>query len=82
MAQTFGTLDCRIRSVPRRVHELEQWLLIDDPLAAIVEPFDPDPQPLTAGLPVALAEDGSIWRPRLLGTHVPVVGATGAGKGR
>ena len=34
LAQTFGTLDCRVRSVPRRVHELELWLLIADPLAA------------------------------------------------
>ena len=81
LGQTFGTLDCRIRSVPGRVHELELWLLIHDPLAQIVEPFDPDPDPLVSGLPVALAEDGTVWRLQLLGTHVLVVGATGAGKG-
>ena len=81
LGQTFGTFDCRIRSVPRRVHELELWLLIADPLDHIVDPFDAEPEPLTAGLPVALAEDGSIWRLQLLGTHVLVVGATGAGKG-
>ena len=49
LGQTFGTLDCRIRSVPRRVHELELWLLIADPLAHIVDPFDADPEPLIAG---------------------------------
>jgi S-DNA-T family DNA segregation ATPase FtsK/SpoIIIE len=81
LGQTFGTLDCRIRSVPRRVHELELWLLIADPLAHIVDPYPADPEPLTTGLPVALAEDGTVWRLQLLGTHVLVVGATGAGKG-
>jgi DNA segregation ATPase FtsK/SpoIIIE, S-DNA-T family len=33
------------------------------------------------GLPVALCEDGTTYRLRLLGTHVLVVGATGSGKG-
>lgn len=37
-------------------------------------------QALTAGLPLALAEDGSNWRLQLIGSHVLVVGATGAGK--
>ena len=79
--QTFGTLDCRIRTVPRRVHELELWLLIADPSRRFVDPFNADPDPLISGLPVALAEDGTVWRLQLLGTHVLVVGATGAGKG-
>jgi S-DNA-T family DNA segregation ATPase FtsK/SpoIIIE len=77
LGQTFGTLDCRIRSVPGRVHELELWLLTADPLAQIVDLLDPVPEPLTAGLSVALAEDGTVWRLPLLGTHVLVVGATG-----
>jgi S-DNA-T family DNA segregation ATPase FtsK/SpoIIIE len=81
LAQTFGTLDCRIRSVPGRVHELELWMLISDPLADTVASFEPGEDPLHDGLPVALAEDGSVWRLPLLGTHVLVVGATGAGKG-
>jgi S-DNA-T family DNA segregation ATPase FtsK/SpoIIIE len=81
LEQTFGTLECRIRTVPGRVHELELWLLVHDPLAHIVEPFEPNSDPLHDGLPVALAEDGSVWRLQLLGTHVLVVGATGAGKG-
>lgn len=81
LGQTFGTLDCRIHTVPGRVHEVELWLLVHDPLAAIVQPFHPGPDALHVGLPVALAEDGSTWRLPLLGTHVLVVGATGAGKG-
>lgn len=81
LGQTFGTLDCRVRSVPHRVHELELWLLVHDPLAHIVQPFEPGVDPLRDGLPVARAEDGTVWRLQLLGTHVLAVGATGAGKG-
>lgn len=81
LGQTFGTLDCRIRTVPHRVHELELWLLVHDPLGEIVAPFEPGLDPLHDGLPVALAEDGTVWRLQLLGTHVLTVGATGAGKG-
>jgi DNA segregation ATPase FtsK/SpoIIIE, S-DNA-T family len=36
---------------------------------------------LTVGLPMAVAEDGQVWRLQLVGSHVLVVGATGAGKG-
>ena len=46
-----------------------------------MEPLPVDDQALTAGLPLALAEDGQTWRLRLVGSHVLVVGATGAGKG-
>jgi S-DNA-T family DNA segregation ATPase FtsK/SpoIIIE len=81
LGQTFGTLDCRVRSVPHRVHEVELWLLVHDPLTAVVAPFDPGPDPLRDGLPVARVADGSTWRLQLLGTHVLAVGATGAGKG-
>jgi S-DNA-T family DNA segregation ATPase FtsK/SpoIIIE len=81
LGQTFGTLDCRIHSVPHRVHEVELWLLVHDPLAQVVQPFEPGSDPLHDGLPVARAEDGTVWRLQLLGTHVLAVGATGAGKG-
>ena len=37
--------------------------------------------PDLTSLPVGLCEDGTTYRLRLLGTHVLVVGATGAGKG-
>jgi DNA segregation ATPase FtsK/SpoIIIE, S-DNA-T family len=45
LAQTFGALDCRVRSVPGRVHDLELWFLTTDPLTAPVQPFTPlDPR--------------------------------------
>jgi S-DNA-T family DNA segregation ATPase FtsK/SpoIIIE len=81
LAQTFGALDCRVRTVPKRSHDLALWFLATDPLTAPVAPFEPlDPPNLTA-LPVAMGEDGIIHRLRLLGAHLLVVGATGSGKG-
>jgi len=81
LAQTFGANAVRVRSVPARPHHVELWLLTVDPLTAVVEPLPVDDQALTAGLPVAVAEDGATWRLHLVGSHVLVVGATGAGKG-
>jgi S-DNA-T family DNA segregation ATPase FtsK/SpoIIIE len=84
LAQTFGVLDCRVRSVPGRVHDLDLWFLRSDPLSSPVDPFVPPTSCEgldVAGLPVALGEDGLVHRIRLLGTHVLVVGATGSGKG-
>jgi len=84
LAQTFGVLDCRVRSVPGRVHDLDLWFLRSDPLTTPVQPFTTptscDGLDLAA-LPVALGEDGLVHRVRLLGTHLLVVGATNSGKG-
>lgn len=81
LAQTFGAAVCRVRSIPGRVHELVLWLLIVDPLTKLVDPLPATLSPLVDGLPVAIAEDGTVWRLKLVGSHVLVVGATGAGKG-
>ena len=53
-----------------------------DPLTAVIPPITPPPadQVDLARLPVALAEDGTPFCLRLLGRHVLVVGASGAGK--
>jgi S-DNA-T family DNA segregation ATPase FtsK/SpoIIIE len=83
LAQTFGVRGCRVRTVPGRPHDLVLWMLVRDPLVAEVAPFelpDADSADLTA-LPVALGEDGAIYRLRLLGSHLLIVGATGSGKG-
>ena len=80
LAQTFGAQACRVRSVRKRRHLVELWFLVDDPLEAIVTPFDPAVDALIAGIPVALAEDGTVYRLRLY-VSVLIVGATGAGKG-
>lgn len=86
LAQTFGAVDCRVRSVPGRVHLVELWALIADPLTQPVPPLTVDDDAaggdsLRQGVAVARCEDGTVWRLRIVGSHVLVVGATGSGKG-
>jgi len=81
LAQTFGAVDCRTRSVPGKVHDLVLWFLTADPLTESVPPFTPADPPALKSLPVARGEDGQVHRVRLLGAHLLIVGATGAGKG-
>ena len=80
LCQTFGAHDCRVRSVPGRPHEVELWFLISDPLGAVVEPQQDQVPVDLAALPVGKREDGEIYKLPLLGSHVLLVGATGAGK--
>jgi S-DNA-T family DNA segregation ATPase FtsK/SpoIIIE len=83
LAQAFGARECRVRSM-RRGNRVELWFLIRDPLTAIVPPIEPPAaggRVDLAGLPVAVGEDGAVYRLRLLGSHLLVVGATGSGKG-
>jgi S-DNA-T family DNA segregation ATPase FtsK/SpoIIIE len=79
LARTFGAYDCRVKAA-KRANEVELWLLRTDRLARpIAAPQSPTAADLSA-LPVAFREDGR-WHPiRLLGTHVLIAGATGAGK--
>ncbi|QDP94823.1 cell division protein FtsK [Microlunatus elymi] len=81
LAQTFGALDCRVHSVPGRPHRIELWMLIKEPLEQVVQPWPTTVEDLTRGVPVARAEDGQVHRLMIIGSHVLVVGATGAGKG-
>lgn len=84
LAQTFGVLDVRARSVVGRVHEVDLWCLRTDPLTAPV----PVPVSTTNGagvnleaVPVGRREDGGTFTLRVLYTHLLVAGETGAGKG-
>lgn len=52
LAQTFGASDCRVRTM-RNAHRVQLWLLIRDPLTAVVAPFDPVLDALVNGIPVA-----------------------------
>ncbi len=81
LLQTFGVRECRVRSVPRRPHDLVLWFLTADPLVDEVPPFDPGSSCDPDRLPVGKAEDGLTYRLRLLGTHLLIVGATGSEKG-
>jgi DNA segregation ATPase FtsK/SpoIIIE, S-DNA-T family len=79
LARTFGAYDCRVKPARKRGDEIELWLLRLDRLAQPVAAPEHRGADLSA-LPVAVREDGA-WHPiRLLGTHVLIAGATGAGK--
>src|SRR5262245_8286093 len=80
LAMTFGSRDCRVAS-GKRHGELDLCFLTYDPLQAVVLPLAPADPPDLLGLPVALREDGRVYRQQLLGNHLLIAGATGAGKG-
>ncbi|GAB2824366.1 FtsK/SpoIIIE domain-containing protein [Actinoallomurus bryophytorum] len=97
LAHGFGSVTCRIRTAKRPNSRLRRkragqdwpghvWLELvrDDalgkplsglPVAAVEHDVD------LSRLPVGRREDSSPWLVRLLGTHLLIAGATGAGKG-
>ncbi len=79
IAHGLGAHLCRIRPVAPGliVLELVRRDALADPIPALPIPERVD----LAGLAIGRCEDGSPWRLRLLGSHVLVAGATGAGKG-
>ncbi len=80
LAQTFGAIDCRVTPDLRRRERVVLTLMTRDPLVQVVDPLTPSDAPDLAALAVAVGGDGSPVLLRLLGTHVLLVGATGAGK--
>jgi DNA segregation ATPase FtsK/SpoIIIE, S-DNA-T family len=80
LARTFGAAACRVRTDPAHRDRVILWLLVQDPLHETVPPQAIDDPPDLSGLPVGLQEDGPLYRLRLLGSHLLLVGATGSGK--
>ncbi|MFD0900576.1 FtsK/SpoIIIE domain-containing protein [Actinomadura sediminis] len=82
LAHGFGAVLVRVREGdrPGRI-----WLeFVRHDALAFPLPALPIPSPSAvdlSGVVVGRTEDGSPWRLRLLGTHVLIAGATGAGKG-
>jgi DNA segregation ATPase FtsK/SpoIIIE, S-DNA-T family len=79
LAHGFGVHLCRVRPAAPGLIALE--LVRRDALAAPVPALPLVERTDLAGLPIGRCEDGSPWLLRLLGSHVLVAGATGAGKG-
>ena len=79
IAHGLGVHLCRVRPAAPGliVLELVRRDALADPIPAPPVPEDVD----LAALPVGRCEDGTPWLLRLLGTHVLIAGATGAGKG-
>jgi S-DNA-T family DNA segregation ATPase FtsK/SpoIIIE len=81
LAQSFGVLDVRARTVAGRPHEVELLALVRDPLDALVELPEPGEHVDLRAVPVGLREDGGALTLPVLGSHLLVAGVTGAGKG-
>ena len=79
LASAFRVRECRV--TPDRPGRVWVELHRRDVLAPIIRPLAITPGVDLAGVPVGRHEDGSDWQFRLLGTHVLIAGATGAGKG-
>jgi DNA segregation ATPase FtsK/SpoIIIE, S-DNA-T family len=79
LASAFRANVCRVKaSVPgAAVLEFGHGDALAEPLPALPVAEPPD----LGGLPIGRTEDGVAWRVGLGGSHLLVVGATGAGKG-
>lgn len=80
LAHTFGVRQVKV-SPGSRADLVVLTLMRGDPLAAIVNALPVGLVPDFMALPVGLREDGGVYRLRLFGTQILIVGATGAGKG-
>jgi len=80
LAMTFGAQGCRVVT-GKRHGDLDLCFLTFDPLQQVVPPIPPADEPDLEALPVALREDGTVYRQRVHGSHILIAGATGAGKG-
>ena len=79
LASAFRVRECRV--TPDRPGRVWVELHRRDVLAPVVRPLPISDAVNLAGVPVGRHEDGRDWLFRVLGTHVLIAGATGAGKG-
>jgi DNA segregation ATPase FtsK/SpoIIIE, S-DNA-T family len=81
LAHAFGARSVQVRELGRRPGYLTLLVGRRDPLATVVPAL-----PLTASVdltavPIGRREDGQPWVVRMVGAHILIAGATGAGKG-
>ena len=79
LAHAFGASLVRVRTAQPGWVEIE--VQHHDPLASVVAVPSPSSSPDLAGIRIGVRENGSPWFVRLIGRHLLVAGATGAGKG-
>ncbi|WP_436522562.1 FtsK/SpoIIIE domain-containing protein [Actinoplanes sp. HUAS TT8] len=80
LAQTFGVR--QVKAIPGPAYgSVVLVLMRGDTLREIVKPLAVPFKPDFTALPIGVQEDGDLYRLRLFGTQVLIVGATGSGKG-
>jgi S-DNA-T family DNA segregation ATPase FtsK/SpoIIIE len=80
LAHTFGVRQVKATPGPG-YGTVVLTLLRGDPLTKLIPALPVTGVPDFTALPIAVQEDGQVYRLRLFGTQVLVVGATGSGKG-
>lgn len=80
LAASFNARDARVEGVPGRLDQVQVTFLKKDPLTKAVPLFAPADKPDLAALPVGIKETGGRYKLKLLGNHILLIGATGAGK--
>ncbi|MEQ4722423.1 FtsK/SpoIIIE domain-containing protein [Nonomuraea sp. B19D2] len=79
LAHGFGAPSCRVQVV--KAGRLVLTFPRRDPLATPIQALPIPTAPTVGPVEIGRQEDGSPWLLKILGTHVLVAGATGAGKG-
>jgi S-DNA-T family DNA segregation ATPase FtsK/SpoIIIE len=79
LAHTFEALRCRV--VVDRPGRISLVFTHRDPLSDLVDAIEPETTPDLEALALGRRADGEPWSLRLVGMHVLIAGATGAGKG-
>lgn len=79
LAHAFGAQLVRVSTAQPGSVEIE--VQHTDPLSQVVPVSSPDGSPDLAAIRIGVRENGSPWLVRLIGRHLLVAGATGAGKG-
>ncbi|MEV0228118.1 FtsK/SpoIIIE domain-containing protein [Nonomuraea sp. NPDC050786] len=79
LAQGFGATSCRVALT--QAGRITLTFPRTDPLATPIPALPLPDEPTVGPVEVGKQEDGRPWRLKVHGTHVLVVGATGAGKG-
>jgi len=79
LAHAYRARHCRVRTLGPGIVQLN--LQFVDVLEGIVDPAPLMANPDLESLEIGIREDGWPWQVQLLGSHILIAGATGAGKG-
>jgi S-DNA-T family DNA segregation ATPase FtsK/SpoIIIE len=81
LAHAFGARTVQVRELGRRPGYLTLLVGRRDPLATVVPALPLAASVDLTAVPIGRREDGQPWVVRMVGSHILIAGATGAGKG-
>jgi S-DNA-T family DNA segregation ATPase FtsK/SpoIIIE len=81
LAHAFGARSCQVHEITRRPGYIQLLVGRRDPLGVVVPALPIASSVDLEAVPIGSREDGQPWTVRMVGSHVLIAGATGAGKG-